>query len=129
MPIGPARTGRALGPQPIDLAQEILANAPIVQARAAARRTGAVRTVRPARAERLATGRSPIVRLPRGIGRRGAEPLGALSSEEPEAVVAAPRVSPEADSALPHFVAAGDSEAEAVDSAAAEAAVVGVDRT
>src|SRR5215831_1111753 len=51
MPIGPARTGRALEPRPIDRAQEILANAPIAQAPTVPRRIGAAPTVRPAPAE------------------------------------------------------------------------------
>jgi len=140
-----------LGPQPIDHAQEILANAPIAQALAVPRRIGAVRTVRPARAERLATGRprTETDRLRPGAGdtvgqrdvRQPAQLLELDISDRLPDSAAEGRGSLAGDIEQPHsavvedsavagdFGAVEDSEAVAGDSAAAEAVVVGVDRT
>jgi hypothetical protein len=125
MPIGLARTGRDLGLQQVDRAQEIVANGSIAEALAVKWRIAAGRTV----AERLATVASVIVRLLRGMfgpaGRRVyhrvAEPhyLGAAISGEP-VVTAGPVALQAAGIAPPHFAVAGAAEAGAFEAEAAE---------
>jgi hypothetical protein len=133
-PIGPARTARALEPQPIDQAQEILANAPIAPALAVARRIGR-QTDRRALANRLATGRPPTETERPGtrdkVGRRDVRQEALLLEPDNSGRLPEGRGWAAGDSEQPHSTAvAEDSEAVvAGDSAAAEAAVAGVGRT
>jgi hypothetical protein len=133
-PIGPVRAARALEQQPIDQAQEILANAPIVQALAVARRIGR-QTDRRALAGRLATGR-PLTETERPgtrdrVGRRHVRQAAQLLEPDNSGLLPEGRGWAAGDNEQPHSTAvAEDSEAVVVgDSAAAEAAVVGVGRT
>jgi hypothetical protein len=126
MPIGPARPARALEPQAIDLAQEMLANVPIVQALAAARRIEARQTDRRALPSRPATGRPQTETERPGarnkVGRRDVRPPAQLlESDIPDRL-------PEG-SEQPHPTAVEDSEAVVAAPEAAEAAAAGVDRT
>jgi hypothetical protein len=132
-PTGPARTARALEPQPIDQAQEILANAPIAPAPAVARRIGR-QTDRRALAGRLATGRPQTETERPGtrdrVGPRDDRQEALLLEPDNSGPLPEGRGWAAGDNEQPHSTAVEDSEAAVVgDSAAAEAAVAGVGRT